>query len=162
MTDATTYSAMDTAWSWTLSKRRIRAGMKIERIMIGIEIAMVNREPSVSLPSTYWANTELSTSAVIVSMKLDGNLEMNGGGFLRLLENPEKACAKSLSVKGEGTVTLMPGVPPKYGHSQKLLRLDEMPKDMPRFRLDPSNGPDDATFKAATGNKFLGATSRKK
>ena len=100
--------------------------------------------------------------AVIVSMKLDGNLEMNGGGFLRLLENPEKACAKSLSVKGEGTVTLMPGVPPKYGHSQKLLRLDEMPKDMTRLRLDPFNGPDHATFKATAGNKFLGATSRKK
>jgi len=59
-------------------------------------------------------------------------------------------------------VALKPGVPPKYGRFQKLLRLDEMPKDMTRFRLDPSNGPDDATFKAATGNKFLGATSRKK
>ncbi len=52
--------------------------------------------------------------------------------------------------------------PVKYGHSQKLLRLDEMPKDMTRLRLDPSNGPDDATFKATAGNKFLGATSRKK
>lgn len=95
-------------------------------------------------------------------MTLDGNLEMNGGGFLRLPENPEKACAKSLFVKGEGAVTLKPGVPPKYGHFQKLLRLDEMPKDMTRIRVDPSNGPDDATFKADMGNKFLGATSRKK
>ena len=53
-------------------------------------------------------------------MTLDSNLEMNGGGFLRLPENPEKACAKSLFVKGEGAVTLKPGVPPKYGHFQKL------------------------------------------
>ena len=33
---------------------------------------------------------------------------------------------------------------------------------MTRFRLNPSDGPDDAVFKPATGNKFLGATSKKK
>lgn len=100
--------------------------------------------------------------AVIGGMKLEGNLEMKGGSILRLPLDPAKACVKSLSVKGEGAVTLKPDVPPKYGHFQRLLRLDEMPKDMTRFRLDPSNGPDDATFKATAGNKFLGATSRKK
>ena len=77
---------------------------------------------------------------------------LGGGGSLAL--------AAGSTYAGATTVEL--GTTVKYGHSQKLLRLDEMPKDMTRLRLDPSNGPDDATFKATAGNKFLGATSRKK
>ena len=55
----------------------------------------------------------------------------------------------------------MPGSSGRRNQFQKIIRLEEMPNDMSRFRLGPSDGPDDADFKAATGGKFLGATPRK-
>lgn len=100
--------------------------------------------------------------AVAGGMKLAGGLELSAGSVLRLPSDPNMAQVKSIQVKGDGPVTLMPGSKPAYGSYQKLLRIEEMPEDMARFRLNPSDGPDDAVFKPATGNKFLGVTSKKK
>ena len=96
--------------------------------------------------------------AVMGGMKLAGNLELREGSVLRLPPDAEMAHVKSLSVKGEGAVTLKPASPLKRGNFTKLLRLDEMPEDMTRFRLNPGDKPDAAVFKPATGGKFLGAT----
>ena len=101
------------------------------------------------------------TLAVTDEMKLSGTLEMKGGSVLRLPVDPGKASAKSIAAKGEGTVALMPGAAGRRNQFQKLIRLEEMPKDFTRFRLGPSDGPDAAVFKPATGGKFLGATPGK-
>ena len=99
--------------------------------------------------------------AVTGGMRLAGNLELREGSVLRLSSEAEMAHVKSLSVKGEGAVTLKPASPLKRGHFTKLLRLDEMPEDMTRFRLNPGDKPEDAVFKPATGGKFLGATQKR-
>ena len=99
--------------------------------------------------------------AVTDEMNLSGKLGMKGGSVLRLPADPGKASAKSISTVGDGAVTLMPGSSGRRNQFQKIIRLEEMPNDMSRFRLGPSDGPDDADFKAATGGKFLGATPRK-
>ena len=99
--------------------------------------------------------------AVTDEMNLSGKLGMKGGSVLRLPADPDKASAKSISIIGDGAVTLMPGSSGRRNQFQKIIRLEEMPNDMSRFRLGPSEGPDDADFKAATGGKFLGATPRK-
>lgn len=94
-------------------------------------------------------------------MNLSGKLGMKGGSVLRLPVDPNRAAAKSISISGDGAVALMPGSSGRRNQFQKIIRLEEMPNDMSRFRLGPSDGPDDADFKAATGGKFLGATPRK-
>ena len=100
--------------------------------------------------------------AVTGGMKVSGKLEMKAGSFLRLPSDPAMASVKSISVNGEGTVVLRPGETPKLGRAQKLLLMEEMPSDLTRFRLNPSDGPKDATFKPATGGKFLSVTSHKR
>ena len=100
--------------------------------------------------------------AVTGAMKVTGNFEMRAGSVLRLPPEAEMAQVKSISTKGDGVVALKPGATGKYGVFQKIVRLEEMPGDMSRFRLNLSDGPDDAVFKPATGNKFLGVTSRRK
>jgi hypothetical protein len=99
--------------------------------------------------------------AVTDEMKLSGRLAMKAGSVLRLPVDPNRAAAKSISISGDGAVALMPGSSGRRNQFQKIIRLEEMPNDMSRFRLGPSDGPDDADFKAATGGKFLGATPRK-
>ena len=91
-------------------------------------------------------------------MKVEGNLEMKSESRLRLPSNPEKAFAKSISIKGEGTVTLRPGAATMRGRMQRLLRMDEMPKDLTRFRLSTARGSNAAEFKSAANGKFLAAT----
>lgn len=95
-------------------------------------------------------------------MKLTGKLEMREGSVLRLPGDPEMAQVKSIAIKGDGTVTLKPGTPAKFAVFKKLLRLEEMPEDLTRFRLDPSDKPEDAEFKPAAGSKFLGVTSKRR
>ena len=99
--------------------------------------------------------------AVTGGMKLSGNIEMKGGSVLRLPNDPDMAQAKSISIKGDGAVTLRPGAPLRYGHFQKLLRLETMPEDLTRFRLDPSSKPDGSVFRGAVGSKFLGVTPKR-
>lgn len=96
--------------------------------------------------------------AVLDEMKVEGNLEMKSESRLRLPSNPEKAFAKSISIKGEGTVTLRPGAATMRGRMQRLLRMDEMPKDLTRFRLSTARGSNAAEFKSAANGKFLAAT----
>lgn len=97
--------------------------------------------------------------AVSAGLKATDNLEMKEGSVLRLPENPEMAFVKSLSVKGEGTVTLRPGKVSKNGGFQRIMRMEEMPEDLSRFRLSPSGSAKDARFKVATGGKFLGVST---
>ena len=99
--------------------------------------------------------------AITGGMRIDGNLEMREGSALRLPADPEKAFAKSISIRGGGSVTLKPGVQPRRYRFQKLMRLEELPKDCSHFRLNPSDGPEDAVFKSAPGGKSLGVTPRK-
>ena len=96
--------------------------------------------------------------AVTNAMKVDGNLEMKSESRLRLPSNPERAFAKSISIKGEGTVILRPGESTMRGRMQRLMRIEEMPKDMTRFKLGTAQGPKSAAFKSAAGGKFLAAT----
>ena len=96
--------------------------------------------------------------AVTGGLKVTGNLEMKEGSVLKLPADPDMAQVKSISVKGEGPVALKPGGPVKRRQFRKLLRLEEMPDDMSRFRVNLSGSPDDATFKPDTDGKFLGVT----
>ena len=96
--------------------------------------------------------------AVVAGMKLDGNLEMKGGSTLRLPENPAMAQAKSISLSGEGPVVLKPGKISPSGGFQNVMRIEQMPEDMTRFKLDFSHGPNKAKFKTATGGKFIGVS----
>ena len=93
-------------------------------------------------------------------MKVAGKLEMREGSVLRLPQDAEMARVKSISIRGDGTVALRPCVAPKTGGMQKLLRLDEMPGDLSRFRLNPSDGPNAATFKPSTRGDFLCVSKR--
>lgn len=101
------------------------------------------------------------TLAVVTAMKVAGNLEMREGSVLRLPEDPKMAFAKSLSVRGNGAVVLRPGGSPKYGLFQELLRLEEPPKDVTRFKVRQSQEPMDAVFKVSPGGKSLGVTQRR-
>ena len=96
--------------------------------------------------------------AVLDRMNVEGNLEMKGESRLRLPSNPEKAFAKSISIKGEGQVTLRPGESSMRGRMQRLLRMEKMPKDLTRFRLSTARGSKAAEFKSAANGKFLAAT----
>ena len=99
--------------------------------------------------------------AVMSKMKMSGNLEMREGARLRIPSNPDMAFVKSISVKGNGAVVLRPGEMPKPGHFQKLMRMEELPEDLTRFRLNASHDDKAATFKRSTIGKYLGVTSRK-
>ncbi|MBO7684336.1 MAG: hypothetical protein J6T51_06395 [Kiritimatiellae bacterium] len=99
--------------------------------------------------------------AVTGGLKATGGVEMKSGSTLRLPNDPSMAYAKSISVRGEGPVAIRPNTMPRPGGFCKLMRLEEMPEDLARFRLNPSNGPGDAVFKPAAGGKFLGATPKK-
>ena len=99
--------------------------------------------------------------AVFQEMRIAGNLEMKEESILRLPVNPKMASAKSISFRGEGQVALSPGAKPAYGLFQELLRVEEMPKDLARFKLGPTREPADATFKASAGGKGLGVTLRR-
>ena len=99
--------------------------------------------------------------AVVKAMKIAGNLEMREGSVLRLPEDPKLAFAKSLSIRGEGAVVLRPGGSPKYGLFQEILRLEDPPKDVTRFKVRPSQDPMDAVFKVSPGGKALGVTQRR-
>ena len=101
------------------------------------------------------------TLAVVTAMKVAGNLEMREGSVLRLPEDPKMAFAKSLSVRGNGAVVLRPGGSPKYGLFQELLRLEEPPKDVTRFKVRQSQEPMEAVFKVSPGGKSLGVTQRR-
>ena len=101
------------------------------------------------------------TLAVVTAMKVAGNLEMREGSVLRLPEDPKMAFAKSLSVRGNGAIVLRPGGSPKYGLFQELLRLEEPPKDVTRFKVRQSQEPMDAVFKVSPGGKSLGVTQRR-
>ena len=94
--------------------------------------------------------------AVTGGMRISGNLEMKAGSALRVPDDPETAQMKSISFKGEGAVVLRPNEAPKRGHFRKLLRIEEMPEDLTRFRLNASQEAGDAMFKPASGGKFLG------
>ena len=65
---------------------------------------------------------------------------------------------KSISVRGKGPVVLKPGAPAKRGSFQKILRIEEMPADLTRFRLNAGSDEKAATFSAAPGGKYLGVT----
>ena len=98
------------------------------------------------------------TLAVTAGMKLVGRLEMREGSMLRLPADPDKALVKTIAIKGDGAVTLKPGAPLKRGVFQKIMRMEDVPEDCSRFRLNQADGPKDATFKAAQGGKALGVT----
>ena len=98
------------------------------------------------------------TLAVTAGMKLAGNLEMREGSALRLPANPDMALVKSISVKGGGAVVLKPGEAPRRGSFQKVMRVEELPADMTRFRLNASHDVKGATFRGAPGGKYLGVT----
>lgn len=101
------------------------------------------------------------TLAVVKGMKIAGNLEMREGSMLRLPEDPKLAFAKSISFRGDGPVMLRPGGIPKYGLFQELLRLEEPPKDVSRFKVRQSQEPMEAVFKVSPGGKALGVTLRR-
>ena len=94
--------------------------------------------------------------AVTGGLKATGNLEMKEGSVLKLPADPDMAQVKSISVKGEGPVAIKPGGAIKRRQFRRLLRMDEMPDDMSRFRLDLSHSAGDATFRPATDGSFLG------
>ena len=96
--------------------------------------------------------------AVTGGIKVSGNLEMKAGSSLRLPNDPTRAVVKSISFQGEGPVVLRPLEMPKHGVFRNLLRLEEMPEDLTRFRLNLNDDPKDATFKPATGGKFFGVS----
>lgn len=99
--------------------------------------------------------------AVVDDLKVGGNLEMRGGSFLRLPPNPEKAFVKSISVEGEEPVVLKPGRPLKRDLYQKLLCMEEVPRDLTHFRLSAGHDQKAATFHRGIGGKFLGVTPRR-
>ena len=99
--------------------------------------------------------------AVTGGLKVAGNLEMKAGSSLRVPDDPELAQVKSISFRGEGPVVLRPNELPKRGQFRKLLRIEEMPEDLSRFRLAASQESGEASFKPATGGKFLGVTAFK-
>ena len=96
--------------------------------------------------------------AVVGGIKATGNLEMREGSSLRFPANPDMTLVKSISVRGKGPVVLKPGVPAKRGSFQKILRIEEMPADLTRFRLNAGSDEKAATFSAAPGGKYLGVT----
>lgn len=109
------------------------------------------------------ANRIRLDGALVVTggLKILGNLEMKEGSSLRVPDDPEMAQVKSISFRGEGPVVLRPNELPKRGQFRKLLRIEEMPEDLSRFRLTAPQEPGEASFKPATGGKFLGVTSFK-
>ena len=96
--------------------------------------------------------------AVVGGIKATGNLEMREGSSLRFPANPDMTLVKSISVRGKGPVVLKPGAPAKRGSFQKILRIEEMPADLTRFRLNAGSDEKAATFSAAPGGKYLGVT----
>ena len=96
--------------------------------------------------------------AAVTAMKVAGNLEMRSGSRLRLPVNPELAFAKSLSVKGEGTVVLKPGATTRQGYFQKIMLTGEAPRDLTRFRLSADDDEKAATFKGSPSGTYLAVT----
>ena len=96
--------------------------------------------------------------AVVGGIKATGNLEMREGSSLRFPANPDMTLVKSISVRGKDPVVLKPGAPAKRGSFQKILRIEEMPADLTRFRLNAGSDEKAATFSAAPGGKYLGVT----
>ena len=95
--------------------------------------------------------------AVVSGMNMAGRLELKSGSVLRLPADPAMAFVKSIAVKGDGQAVLKSFAPRSRGVYQKILRVETMPEDMSRFKMDPSDGPADATFKASADGKYLGA-----
>ena len=98
------------------------------------------------------------TLAVASGISVAGNLEMRSGSILRLPPNPEMALVRSISVSGAGPVVLKPGRTTMTGRFQKVMRMEELPKDTTRFRLNAAHDDKDATFKPAPGGNYLGVT----
>ena len=99
--------------------------------------------------------------AVTGGLKAAGNLEMKEGSVLKLPSDPTKALVKSITVKGDGPVAIAPCEKLKPGQFHKILRIEQMPEDLARFRLCLSDDAADAIFKPGTGGKFLGVLPRK-
>lgn len=93
-------------------------------------------------------------------MKIAGNLEMREGSILRIPSDMKKASIKSISIKGEGTVAIKTIQPLVRGRTQKILQIEELPKDLKRLRLHASSGPKEATFGGSALGKFLSVTPR--
>ena len=68
------------------------------------------------------------------------------------------ALVRSISVSGAGPVVLKPGRTTMTGRFQKVMRMEELPKDTTRFRLNAAHDDKDATFKPAPGGNYLGVT----
>ena len=99
--------------------------------------------------------------AAVTGMKVSGNLEMRSGSRMRLPVNPELAFAKSISVKGEGSVVLRPGAATKQGRFQKIMLTGETPRDLARFRLSAGDDEKAATFKGSPSGTYLAVTPHK-
>ena len=99
--------------------------------------------------------------AAVTGMKVSGNLEMRSGSRMRLPVNPELAFAKSISVKGEGSVVLRPGAATKQGRFQKIMLTGEAPRDLTRFRLSADDDEKAATFKGSPSGTYLAVTPHK-
>lgn len=97
--------------------------------------------------------------AVMSEINVSGKLEMREGSRMLFPSNPDRAFVKALSINGQGTVVLKPGRTPGRGLFQKIMRMEQIPQDMTRFRLNASHEAKDATFRAAPGGKHLGVTS---
>ncbi len=93
--------------------------------------------------------------AVTTAMKVAGNVELKEGSALRLPADAGKAQVKSLSIKGDGAVALKPGTLPKRGESRKMLRVETLPDDLSRFRLNLSQESDDAVYTRSADGRFL-------
>ena len=96
--------------------------------------------------------------AVMSELNVSGNLEMREGSRMMFPQNPDRAFVKSLSINGQGTVVLKPGRTPGRGLFQKIMRMEKLPENMARFRLNASHEATDATFRASPGGKHLGVT----
>ena len=96
--------------------------------------------------------------AVVAGIKATSNLSMREGSMLRLPANPDMAFVKSISINGGGTVVLKPGVPAKRGSFQRIMRMEDIPADLTRFRLNAGSDEKAAAFNGAPGGKYLGVT----
>lgn len=101
------------------------------------------------------------TLAVTAGMNITGGLEMREGSVLRLPADYDKARVKTVTFKGDGPVVLKPGAATRRGHFQRLMRIDELPKDLSRFRLNLAHEAGDAEFKGSADGKCLGVTPKK-
>ena len=86
--------------------------------------------------------------SVASGLKITGGLEMSGGSSLGLPTDHRTAFVQSISLKGEGPVAIKPGAAPSSGRFVDFLRMGEAPADLSRFRLDLSDGPDDAVYRS--------------